>query len=72
MTRSEGAAKATKIRETRTKGKVQTALNVLKLYGTKITVRAIAEEAGISTTTAAKYLKQIKEAGTSQPTLTLV
>jgi len=69
MTRSESAAKATKIRETRVKGKIQTALNVLQMYSDKkITVRAIAEEAGISTTTAAKYLKQIKE--NSQPVLT--
>lgn len=66
MTRSESAAKATKIRETRVKGKIQTALNVLNMYSDKkITVRAIAEEAGVSTTTAQKYLKQIKEAQAS-------
>lgn len=69
MTRSESAAKATKIREMRVKGKIQTALNILQMYSDKkITVRAIAEEAGISTTTAAKYLRQIRE--NSQPALT--
>jgi len=63
MSRVQGAAKATAIRQAKVKGKIQTAINVLKLYGSKITVRALAEEAGISTATAQKYLKEIKASG---------
>jgi len=63
MSRIEGAAKARAILEIQTKGKIQTAINVLKLYGTKITVRSLAEEAGISKSTAQKYLNEIKASG---------
>ncbi len=63
MGRVEGIAKARAIRTKRIKSKIQTAINVLKMYGTKITVRAVSEEAGVSTTTAQKYLKSIKPSG---------
>lgn len=63
MSRIEGAAKATAIRQARVKAKIQGAINVLRLYGTKITVRAVAEEACIGTATAQKYLKEIKASG---------
>ena len=63
MSRIQGAAKARLILEAQTKGKIQTAINVLRLYGSKITVRSLAEEAGISTATAQKYLKEIKASG---------
>lgn len=63
MSRIEGMAKARAIKSERVKAKIQGAINVLKLYGTKITVRAVAEEAGIGTATAQKYLKEIKASG---------
>jgi hypothetical protein len=63
MSRIEGAAKATAIRQARIKASIQGAINVLKLYGTKITVRSLAEEAGISKSTAQKYLNEIKASG---------
>jgi len=63
MSRIEGAAKARAILEIQTKGKIQTAINVLKLYGIKITVRSLAEEAGVSKSTAQKYLNEIKSSG---------
>lgn len=63
MSRIEGAAKARAKLEIQTRGKIQTAINVLKLYGTKITVRSLAEEAGISKSTAQKYLNEIKANG---------
>lgn len=63
MSRTEGAKKATAIRQERVKGKIQTAINVLRLYGVKITAKAIAEEAKVSEPTAQKYLKELKEQG---------
>lgn len=63
MSRVEGMAKARAIKSERVKAKIQGAINVLKLYGTKITVRSVAEEAGIGTATAQKYLKEIKASG---------
>lgn len=63
MSRAEGAAKATAIRQERVKGKIQTAINVLRMYGVKITAKAIAEEAKVSEPTAQKYLKELKAQG---------
>lgn len=63
MSRIEGAAKARAKLEIQTRGKIQTAINVLRLYGTKITVRSLAEEAGISKSTSQKYLNEIKASG---------
>lgn len=63
MSRIEGMAKARAIKSERVKAKIQGAINVLKLYGTKITVRSVAEEAGIGTATAQKYLKEIRDSG---------
>lgn len=55
MNRSEAIKKARAIKTQRVKDKIQGAINVLNLYGTKLTVRAIAEEAGVSKTTVQKY-----------------
>lgn len=63
MSRVEGMAKARAIKSERVKAKIQGAINVLKLYGTNITVRSVAQEAGIGTATAQKYLKEIKASG---------
>ncbi len=63
MSRVKGMAKARAIKSERVKAKIQGAINVLKLYGIKITVRSVAEEAGIGTATAQKYLKEIKASG---------
>lgn len=64
MSRTEGAAKARAILQEKTKGKIQTAINILRLYGDKkITAKAVAEEAGVDIKTAQKYVKQLKEQG---------
>lgn len=63
MSRIEGMAKARAIKSERVRAKIQGAINVLRLYGAKITVRSVAEEAGIGTATAQKYLKEIKASG---------
>lgn len=57
MGSAEGAKKARKVREKNVKLKIQGAINVLNLYGEKITVRAVAKQAEVSSTTASKYLK---------------
>lgn len=63
MSRADAAAKATKVRQERTKAKIQGAINVLRLYGKKITAEAVAEEAKIARGTAQKYIKLLKEEG---------
>jgi hypothetical protein len=63
MNRAEAAAKATKVRQERIKAKIQAAINVLRLYGKKITAEAVTKEAGIARGTAQKYIKQLKEDG---------
>jgi DNA-binding GntR family transcriptional regulator len=60
MGRVEGMAKARAVKTERVKGRIQTAINILRLYGKKITVRSVADEAGVSTTSAQKYLSQNK------------
>lgn len=60
MGRTEGIAKARAVKTVRVKGKIQTAINILTMYGTKITVRAVSDEAGVSAATSQKYLKSIK------------
>lgn len=59
MGSEKGAEKARKIREQKIKEKIQGAINVLRLYGDRISVRSVAKQAEVSTTTAAKYLKNI-------------
>ncbi|MDD3770004.1 hypothetical protein E0765_07865 [Sulfuricurvum sp. IAE1] len=59
MGSEKGAAKARKIREKQVKAKIQAAIGIHLLYGKKPTVRSVAEEAQISTATAAKYLREI-------------
>lgn len=63
MSRSDAAAKATAVRQERTKAKIQGAINVLRLYGRKITAKAVADEAGINLKTAQKYVKQLRSNG---------
>lgn len=63
MSRADAAAKATKARQERTKAKINGAINVLRLYGKKITAEAVAEEAKIARGTAQKYIKQLKAEG---------
>lgn len=60
MSRADGIAKARAIKTQRVKDKIQGAINVLRLYGTKITVRAVADEAGVSKNSVQKYLSQPK------------
>lgn len=55
MTRAEAVAKARATKTKRAKAKIQSAINVLAMYGTKLTVRAIADEAEVSKTTVQKY-----------------
>lgn len=55
MTRAEAVAKARAAKTKRVKTKIQSAINVLTMYGAKQTVRAIADEAGVSKTTVQKY-----------------
>ena len=52
----EAMEKARAIKTQRVKDKINGAINVLKLYGKKITIRAISEESGVSKTTVQKYL----------------
>ncbi|MBD3843430.1 MAG: hypothetical protein IE909_16420 [Campylobacterales bacterium] len=61
MTRSQAAAKATAVRQERTKAKIQGALNVLMLLDKKITAEAVAKEAGIARGTAQKYIKKLNQ-----------
>ncbi len=63
MTKPEMMKRARAIRTQRTKDKIQSAVNILRLYGDrKITVRAISEESGVSKTTVQKYYKREKKA----------
>jgi len=52
----EAMEKAREIKTQRVKDKIIGAINILKLYGKKETIRAIAEEAGVSKTTVQKYM----------------
>ncbi|MCX6074184.1 MAG: hypothetical protein NTY39_07695 [Campylobacterales bacterium] len=61
MGSAKGAKKARQVREKNIKAKIQSAICIQQLYGDKITVRNIAEQAQISTTTAAKYLREIRK-----------
>lgn len=63
MTRSEAMAKAREVKSERVKSKIQGAINILRLYGKKITADAVAQEAGISRSTSQKYIKQLKFSG---------
>lgn len=63
MTRSEAMEKAREVKTERVKAQIQGAINILRLYGKKITAKAVAEEAGIALGTAQKYVKQLKASG---------
>lgn len=63
MTRTEAMEKAREVKTERVKAKIQGAINILRLYGKKITAKAVAIEAGISEPTAQKYIKQLKSSG---------
>jgi AcrR family transcriptional regulator len=60
MTKAQSMAKARAIKTQRVKDRIQSAINILNLYGKKTTIRAIAEEAGVSKTTVQKYLSAHK------------
>lgn len=59
-TRVEAMEKARRIKTEKVKGKIQTAINILNLYGAKITVRAVSSESGVATSTVQKYLSTMK------------
>jgi len=61
MTRQELAKQTHKLRKINSKAKVEKAIEKLKIKELKVSVRNIAKEAGISTTTAQKYLKELRE-----------
>jgi AcrR family transcriptional regulator len=54
-TRLQSLERARAIKTQRVKDKIIGARNILQLYGKKLTIRAIAEEAGVSKTTVQKY-----------------
>ena len=53
----EGAKKAREALQTKTKEKIQSAINLLKMEGKEITPYRVAKIAGVSYNTAKKYLK---------------
>jgi predicted transcriptional regulator len=59
-TREEAIKKARAIKTKRVQNNIQSAINILTLYGAKITVRSVAKESGVSTSTIQKYLKTMK------------
>lgn len=59
-TRVEAMAKARAVKTEKVKHKIQGAINILNLYGVKITVRAVASESGVATSTVQKYLPAMK------------
>ncbi len=61
MSRKKGIEKARAIRSVQVKGKIQSAVNILRLYNEKITIRSVAKESNVSPTTVAKYLKDFVE-----------
>jgi len=63
MTRQEAAKVATQTRMARVQAKIEQAINLLKMENKKITVRAVADFAQISTKTAQKYLKELRLKG---------
>lgn len=69
MTKAQSMAKARAIKTQRVKDKIQSAINVLTLYGdVKITIRAISDESGVSKTTVQKYISAKKEQFFDHPT----
>jgi len=63
MTRREHIIKINKLRAIDKKKKVEQAIESLKFLNERISVRKVAEYANISTKTAQKYLKELKEEG---------
>ena len=56
----EATQRATLTRKNAVKAKIQNAINLLRIEGKEITPYRVAKTAGISFTTAKKYLEQIK------------
>ena len=63
MTRKENIIKINKLRAIDKKKKVEQAIESLKFLNERISVRKVAEYAKVSTKTAQKYLKELKEEG---------
>ena len=63
MTRQEACRVANQAKTARVKAKIEQTVNVFKMEGKKITVRAVAEFAQISTKTSQKYLKELRSQG---------
>jgi DNA-directed RNA polymerase specialized sigma subunit len=58
-TRTEGIQKARLARTKQVKKKIETAVNILRMYGKEPTIRSIAEEAGVSKDSVLKYYSPI-------------
>ena len=56
--KQESAKRARAILQSRTREKIENAINLLKLEGKEITPYRVAKEAGVSYNTARKYLEQ--------------
>ena len=63
MTRQEAVAIARKALMDDRKSRVERGLMILQMEGRKVTVRALAEAAGVAKDTAAKYLRQLRAEG---------
>lgn len=63
MTREESAKNARNILQAKTKSKIESAVNSLIFFGTKITAVEVAKITGISRQTCSKYIKQMKADG---------
>jgi Fic family protein len=57
--KQETAKNASKIKQTKTKEKIQNAINLLRLQGNNINAYQIAKISGVAYNTAKKYLKKI-------------
>lgn len=59
MTKEQSIELARKSLEIKTRAKVETAINILRMYGKKINSNSISKESGVSRITATKYLKKM-------------
>jgi hypothetical protein len=62
LIKSENAKKMHEIRKAKTKQKILTAIEILKIKGLNISVRKVAAEANVNIATAQKYLKELRDA----------
>lgn len=53
--KSKATAKATKTRQDMAKKKIETAVNMMRMFNQKITIYSVAKEAKVSYNTASKY-----------------